>query len=156
MGVLTISMTVSITLRTTMCRSLRSSLGRSLRAMGGSLSCLTLTTTLRSSLAIGTLNNACPKGSIELIARIATSTSIGIGNPITERIDSHTFLLQMIKVESLVALGTKPIATSFAVGIRIARSCVILVDDALVVLKDVAVVAGVTEIVGVGFAEGVN
>ena len=153
MGMLTTSVTVSIPLRTTMGGSLRSSLGRSL---SGSLSCLILAATLRSSLAIGTLNNACSQGSIELIARIATSASIGIGNPITERVDSHTFLLQMIKVKSLVALGTKPIATNFAVGIRIAGSCVILIDDALVVLEDVAVVAGVTEIVGVGFAEGVN
>ena len=125
MGMLTISMTVSIALRTTMSRSLRtsmsrslrSSLGCSLRTMSGSLSSLILTATLRRRLVIGTLNDACSQGSIELIARIAASAPIGVGNPIAERVDSHTFFLQMIEVEALVALGAKTITTGFAVGV---------------------------------------
>ena len=85
--------------------------------MSGSLSTLILSATLRSSLAISTLNNACSQGSIELIARIAASAPIGVGNPIAERVDSHTFFLQMIEVEALVALGAKTITTGFAVGV---------------------------------------
>ena len=52
-----------------------------------------------------------------MIARIAASTPIGVGNPIAERVDSHTFFLQMIEVEALVALGAKTITTGFAVGV---------------------------------------
>ena len=58
----------------------------------------------------------------------------------------------MIEVEALVALGAKTIATGFAVGVWISRSGVGLINDALVILEGVAVVAGVAEVVGVGFA----
>ena len=150
MGMLTISMIMSIALRTvavsvalriTMSTSLRTTVGSSLRIMIASLSSLTLTASLRCTLTIGTLNNAGPQSSIELIARIAASALIGVGNSIAERIDPHTFFLQMIKIEPLVALGAKSIAAGFAVGIFAAWSGVCLINDALVVLEVVAVVA---------------